>query len=233
MAVSVLTTATTATGTNPGAAITGLTHTCTAGSNRLLLLFFGIGDGTDRHSDAAPTYGGQTMTQIGTGVNDANWTGLEIWYLKESGIAAASNTTFTIDFAVGGNAWDQYGAGAVCLQGVDQTTPIDTGSIQTAGASGTSASVTIAIASGNMGVAGVMSDAEGGVTENQTAILETAAIASDTVLAAQYTTSAGSIALSWSQASNGYSVVGFEVNADGGGGVGVSTPSTLTLTGVQ
>jgi hypothetical protein len=220
MAVSVLTAATSATvASNPSTPFTGCTHTVTAGSDRLLLVFIAIGDGTDRHTDATPTYGGQALTQISTGANDGNFVGVEVWYLKEAGIAAASNTTVSVDSEVGANSFDTLAVGAVALAGVDQTTPIDTGSVQTSAGTGTSASVTIAIASGNLGVSAISSDAEGGLSsETGTQLYETAAVAGDTVSAAQYSTTAGSTALGWTQANTGYAVLGFEVNAAGGGG---------------
>ena len=220
MAVSVLTTPTSTSTTAPANPYTSFTHTCTAGSDRLLLLFIGVGDGaSSRLTDAAPTYGGQTMTRIGSGADDGVWVGVDVWYLKETGIAAASSATFSIDTQAAGNVWgDQLGVGAVCLAGVDQTTPIDTGSVQTNIAGGTSASVTVTGAAGNLIVAALMSDNEGGVTENRTALFETAVIDSDTIAAAQYTTLDGSIAMTWTQGSNGFAVIGFEVNAAAGGG---------------
>jgi hypothetical protein len=217
MAVAVLTTATTSTNASGASPYTALTHTCTAGSNRLLLLFIGIGLSPGaKYATNTPTYGGQSMTRIGSGATDSNFVSMDIWYLKEAGIAAAGTTTFSFTHA----GSEIIGVGAACLSGVDQTTPIDTGSVQTTGASGTTATVTISIASGNLGVAGLMSDAEAGVTENRTALYETGAINSDCVAAAQTTTTSGSVAMTWTQASTGYTALGFEVNADAGGGGG-------------
>ena len=183
-----------------------------AGSNRLAILVIGVGDDISTHTSAAPTYGGQTMTEIGTGVA-GGWPAVEVWCLKESGIAAMSGSAVSISYA---QQAQQIAYNVVCFQGVDQTTPIDTGSIQTANTAGTTAGVTISIASGNMGFAVVMSDAEGGLSaETGTQSFETGAIDADTVLAAQHSATAGSTALNWTQANTNLAVLGFEINADG------------------
>jgi hypothetical protein len=74
------------------------------------------------------TYGGQTMTQA---VEDFalaggdNYTRCEIWYLGESGIAAATGTTFAITYTgapPSGNFRDAQAAAT--FQGVDQAAPI-------------------------------------------------------------------------------------------------------------
>lgn len=200
---------------------TALTLTAGAGSDRLMLLFVGFGSGTlaDRHSSGTPTYGGQSMTQIGTGADDGNFCGVEAWYLKETNVAAASNTTFSIPNLIG----MQLAAGAVLLAGVDQTTPIDTGSVQTYGASGTSATVTVSSATGHLAVATLMTDDETintSTAHNQTSIEYSPVVDSDTRQAAQYASGAASVTLTWTQAAQGAAVLGFEVNAAAGGGGG-------------
>jgi hypothetical protein len=69
-----------------------------------------------------------------------------------------------------------------------------------------------------------MSDAEGGITvggsgADDSGTLKSGAIGSDTIVGASYQAgTGGSITPSWTQASNGYAVVAFNVNAAAGGG---------------
>lgn len=102
---------------------TGLTHSVGAGSNRLLVFAVGYENATDTLVSSV-SYGGQAMTRI-TGTS-ATSTGVynraELWYLKESGIAAASSTTFSVTWGGGAPTDPMYAAGA--YTGVDQTTPI-------------------------------------------------------------------------------------------------------------
>lgn len=222
MAVAILTTETHLDDTTPANPYVDLTHTCTAGSDRLLLLFIGIGDSTSRHSDGTPTYGGQSMTQIDTGANEGVFVGTEAWYLKEAGIAAASTNIFSI----ANDNQQHLGAGAVCLSGVDQTTPIDTGGIQTStGDTGTAISVTVASVAGNLVFATLMTDDEAldSGDDTQTTLYVTAATDLDTVHAAQYASGAASTVMQWNQASNRFAILGWEVNAAAGGG------ETITL----
>lgn len=106
---------------------TGLTHAVGSGSNRLLIFAVGYEHSADTLVSAV-TYGGQAMTRItGTSATSSGvYDRAELWYLKESGIAAASNTTFSVTWGSGAPTSPMYAAGA--YTDVDQTTPIATSS---------------------------------------------------------------------------------------------------------
>ena len=75
--------------------VNGTTHTAEAGSNRLLVVFAAHRDLTEGVDLDTVTYGTESMTfqtrfEVTTGfVNH-----IELWYLNEAGIAAASSSTF-------------------------------------------------------------------------------------------------------------------------------------------
>jgi hypothetical protein len=102
---------------------TGLTHSAGAGSNRLLVFAVGYENSSDTLVSAV-SYGTQSLTRIdgtvatSSGVYDR----VELWYLKEANIAAASSTTFSVTW--GGSAPSAPMYAAITYGGVDQTTPI-------------------------------------------------------------------------------------------------------------
>ena len=115
---------------------TGLTHVAGAGSNRLLLFVAGMENGAVAQSPPAGdrdliavTYGGQALTSatdivVYSGSPNSFCARNEIWYLAESGIQAASDSTFVPTWS--GSApfeLEEYYA-AVTLQHVDQASPI-------------------------------------------------------------------------------------------------------------
>lgn len=227
MAVTVLTTPTSAQAAPPADPYTTLTHTCTAGSDRLLLLFVGVGESTGPFINASPTYGGQTMTRIGSGSSDSNFVAADVWYLKEAGIAAAGSNIFSIDTTPASGQIDQLGVGAVCLAGVDQTTPVD--GVQTSSGTGTTPQVTVTSATDDLTVAMVSTDQNTGpeLVPNNTQIFEETGIATDTCHAAQYAAGAASVVLNWTQPSEAYAIIGFNVNA-----AGTAVPSVDIIRGV-
>ena len=104
---------------------TGLTHTVGTGSDRLLVFVAGMENNFGDRDLTAVSYGGQAMTQANESVIcffgfacDRN----EVWYLDETGIQAATGTTFTPTWSGGAPAETMYTA--VTLDNVDQVTPI-------------------------------------------------------------------------------------------------------------
>ena len=98
-----------------------LSHTNGAGSNRIMIVSVGAEYSTTGDATAV-SYGGQPLTQgpeitAGPGFSYR----LEIWYLLESGIAAASNTTISVTWS---GTPDDTMIAAATYGGVDQTTPI-------------------------------------------------------------------------------------------------------------
>ena len=96
------------------------THTNASGSNRIML----VSIGTEKTGGADVTgidYGGQALVNIADALNGTSVNNVEMWYLLESGIASASNTTITITQS-GGTT--KTASCAISYEGVDQTTPV-------------------------------------------------------------------------------------------------------------
>jgi hypothetical protein len=231
VAVTVLSTPTQngATGVaNPSDPYTSFTHTCPAGSNRLLLLMIATGDGGARLIDTAPTYGGQTMTRVGSGADGGTWPAADCWYLNESGIAAAANTTFSLDTTPGGAGIQDLGLGAVVLEGVDQATPVD--GVQTSSGTGVTAGVTVTSATDDLVVAVLGTDADA-ITQfaaNGTAFFEVGGMSGDTCGGGQYMAGSASVNISWTQDSFLYAVIGFNVNAAAAGSTSASISASIS-----
>ncbi len=108
--------------TRPAAWTTGLSHTPAAGSNRLLVFAVSYENASDIGVSSV-SFGGRALTKIvgkvaGTTVFDR----VELWYLNEAGIAAASGTTFTVTW--GGTAPTDPMYAAATYTGIDQGTPV-------------------------------------------------------------------------------------------------------------
>lgn len=116
--------------TTDSAWTTGLTHTCGAGSDRLLVFAVGYENASDVGVSTV-TYGGQSLTKIaGAVVGTADR--VELWYLNEAGIGSASNTTFTVTWGGTAPTNPMYAAGSYA--NVYQTTPIAQSNTATAAA---------------------------------------------------------------------------------------------------
>src|SRR6185503_12792990 len=76
-----------------GSWTTGLTHTAGAGNDRLLVFMVGYENATDV-AISTVKYGGQSLTRINGAAVGSTVARVELWYLKEAGIVAATNTTF-------------------------------------------------------------------------------------------------------------------------------------------
>jgi hypothetical protein len=105
-----------------GAWTTGLTHTNGAGNDRLLVFMVSYENSADVGVSTVK-YGGQSLTRInGTAAGTSSIDRVELWYLKEAGIVAATNTTFVVTY--GGTAPTAVLYAAATYKNVDQTTPI-------------------------------------------------------------------------------------------------------------
>ncbi len=108
------------------------THTIGSGSNRLLVI--GVSTYTVTPVIAprvlTVTYGGQSLTRIDdsqTRTTD-NTTQVEMFYLPETGIAAATSSNVQVTFNPVGTTTNAYAiGGAVSFFNVDQATPFNTG----------------------------------------------------------------------------------------------------------
>lgn len=108
------------------------THTIGSGSNRILII--GVSTYTVTPIAAARvlnvSYGGQNLTRIddaSTRTAD-NTTQVEMFYLLEAGIAAATSSTVQVTFNPVGTTTNAYAVGGgVSFFNVNQTTPFNTG----------------------------------------------------------------------------------------------------------
>src|SRR5262249_28453862 len=78
---------------------TGLTHTIGTGANRVLIFLVGYENATNI-TVSTVTYGGQSLTRInGTVVGTTSFNRIELWYLKETQIAAATSSAFVVTWS--------------------------------------------------------------------------------------------------------------------------------------
>ncbi|MBD3868033.1 MAG: thrombospondin type 3 repeat-containing protein, partial [Acidobacteria bacterium] len=102
---------------------TGLTHTVGAGSDRLLVFMVGYENGTDILVNSV-SYGGQSLTRInGVAAGTTLFGRVELWYLNEAGISAATGSTFSVAYGGGVPPADEH-YGAVTYANVDQASPV-------------------------------------------------------------------------------------------------------------
>jgi hypothetical protein len=105
-----------------GAWTTGLTHTTGAGSDRLLLFVVGYENGSDTGVSTV-SFGGQSLTRIVGAVAGTSIYGrVELWYLNEAGIGAATGNTFSVGWGSGAPSDPMYAAAT--FEGVNQCRPI-------------------------------------------------------------------------------------------------------------
>ena len=100
----------------------GLTHGIGSGDDRLLLFTVAYESGTDPGVGSV-TYGGRSLTRIGGIVAGSGaFARVEMWYLNEGGISAASNNSFSVTWGSGTPSHPTYGA--VTYRNVNQINPI-------------------------------------------------------------------------------------------------------------
>ena len=95
------------------------THTNASGSNRIMLV--SIGTETGGNVVTGVDYGGQALVEIANAEDPVGTNDVNMWYLLESGIASASNTTITITQSANTT---KTASCAISYEGVDQTTPV-------------------------------------------------------------------------------------------------------------
>jgi hypothetical protein len=109
-------------------------------------------------------YGGQSLTRInGAVVGTADR--IELWYLKETGIVAATNTTFVVTW--GGTAPTVPHYAAATIRNVDQTTPVVASAVNsTNAATPNPLPIAVSVTSDGMAVAAAISGNTGSFTWN-------------------------------------------------------------------
>ena len=104
---------------------TGLTHSVSAGNDRLLVFVVGAEHGTPPiGSITGVTWGGQALTPVGSAaVINVEENRLEVWYLDEAGITAVAGNSFVITGWTGTDPDDELYY-AASFKNVDQGTPV-------------------------------------------------------------------------------------------------------------
>jgi hypothetical protein len=146
-----------------GSWTTGLTHTAGAGNDRLLVFMVGYENASDTLVSTVK-YGGQSLTRI-NGVVVGTADRIELWYLKETGIVAATNTTFVVTW--GGSAPTVPHYAAATIRNVDQVTPVVTSAINSTNASTPNPlPIAVSVTSDGLAVAAAISGNTGSFTWN-------------------------------------------------------------------
>jgi hypothetical protein len=145
---------------------TGLTHTTGSGSNRLLIFVVGYENSSDVGVTTV-TYGTRTMTRaVGAVAGTFPYNRVEIWYLNEAGITAASSTTFAVTWGCCSTPAEPMYA-AIAYKNVDQTTPIATTNSATTNASTPNPiTAAVTVGGGAVAVSGVIDGNSGSYTWN-------------------------------------------------------------------
>ena len=145
------------------------------------------------------TYNSVALTKAGES-DDANFLNAEIWYLVAP-TTGSNNIVVTWGGTNGARA-----VGGIGLSGVHQTVTIGTPA-QTSG-SGAAATATPASAVGDLVVATISSDSEGGITESGTLRWEIQNVGADCSFGAQtYAGASPTVAVAWTQGITGWAVV--------------------------
>jgi len=135
---------------------TGLTHTVGAGDDRLLVFMLGHEDNQDILINAV-SYGGRSLTRVnGRLAGTTSRVRIELWYLNETGIAAATNNTFVVTY--GGATPSSQHFAAATVRNVDQTSPVLASNINSTNAATPNPLPTpISVTADGMAVAAAMS----------------------------------------------------------------------------
>jgi len=148
-----------------GSWTTGLSHTAGAGTDRLLLFAVGYENGADPGVSSV-SYGGQSLTRVTGAVAGTSTFGrVELWYLAEAGIRAATGTTFSVTW--GGTAPSQPMYAAATFANVNQGNPIaDSSSAFTDSSTPNPITTSVSVTDGAMAVAAAISGNNGSYSWN-------------------------------------------------------------------
>jgi hypothetical protein len=120
-------------------------HTTPSNENRLLVVEIGLDDNDALKDVNTVEYGTYSLTQLTEETFGGGGPRIEVWYLVNPPIG--DNTVY-INIS-GGNS-NMIGAAAISLSDVNQTTPIDTGTVQTDTGNERNPSVTVSSESGDL-----------------------------------------------------------------------------------
>jgi hypothetical protein len=188
-----------------------LSHVQAAGSSRLLVVGVGLETGDDTKEVLSITYSDTALTFLAADERVGSKGRVEAWYLVNPSTTGNNNVVVTLK---GGNA-QKIAIGAISFTGVDQTTPIDTGTVQTTQGKGTSGSVTVTSETDDlvMSVIGAENTITAGDTEEWD--VEMGALGASSKYGGGSTAAgAASVVMDWTIGGNdNYAIVGFNINA--------------------
>jgi hypothetical protein len=149
-----------------GAWTTGLTHTVSAGNDRLLVLAITVSNNSGDIPLNTVTYGGRPLTRVnGIAAGTTKTVRSELWYLNEAGIAAATGTTFVATYTGGTPSLTQYSAAT--FRNVDQAAPVLASSVNAVNAATPNPLPTsVSVTADGMAVAAAMVGNNGSFTWN-------------------------------------------------------------------
>lgn len=193
----------------------------TAGTNRLGIVHLRFDTAEFGSNPVDVTWGGVSMTQIGSGANIADAGGIRSFRLVNPPTASSAISVDLSGATVTGYVVTSF-------NGVDQITPIDTAGVQSATGTGTTPTATVSSATGNMvasfaTAANVFSATGSGQTQ-EAEITDGGSY----VARASYEAGAASVVMDYTIGSANWATLAFEINADTGGGGGDPVLSAAT-----
>jgi hypothetical protein len=152
--------------TRSGSWTTGLAHTAGSGANRLLVFAVGYEHTGSDPGVSSVSYGGQSLTRIdGAVAGTTTYARVELWYLNDAGIAAASSNAFSVVW--GGATPSQPMYAAATYKYVNQSSPIGGSSTNSTNSSSPNPiTAGVAVADETMAVGAAISGNNGSYTWN-------------------------------------------------------------------
>ena len=192
-------------------------HVCT-GVDRFLVVW--VCSGNNSAVSATVTYAGVSMTQFAA-VDDGSWNRIIGFYLINPA-SGSNNVVVTL-----GTTPTQAAGGSISFKNVHQTTPLGTATTDSNHLNTTN-TINVSSATGEMVVAGTMTDDDDGIAVGGTATQrwQQSAIGNDTCAAGSTDAGAGTVTMSWTQGVAGWASIGVGVKPASGGGQTVS-PSSI------
>ncbi len=147
--------------TRLGAWTTGLTHGATSGPNRLLLFAVAYENSGSDPGVSSVSYGGQSMTQVVAEVaGTSTYDRVELWRLNDAGIAAATDSDFSVVWGGASPSDPMYAAAT--FANVDQGSAVlDSSSSFTNGSSPNPITTAVSLTTGARVVASAVSGNSG------------------------------------------------------------------------
>ena len=212
-----------------GASSLAFAHTVNSGSNAILIVDVAVKTGNATDPVTSVTYGGQSLTLIGSAVTP-NSMSADIWYLLNPAVGTA-NVVVTL------NGSNHFVAGATDYFGVNQTTPLGTLATAT-GTNSAMPSVNVASAAGEFVVDSLIAQGDAqavtpsGPGQTETWTQTTGSSAGDALGAASYQPGAATVTMSWTETTDqAWALAAVPLVAAAATSPGITvTPTTLQTT---